>query len=72
MMMRQSIPMTRKFLLLGSVGIDLEDWILGNGRRGQVAKAQLMIARFNIIWTDPFPYSTIVSMTSEDCPGLDD
>jgi len=27
---------------------------------------------FNIIWTDPYDYSTITSMTSEDCPGLDD
>jgi hypothetical protein len=27
---------------------------------------------FNIIWTDPYPYSEIVSMTSEGCPGLDD
>ncbi|KUJ18966.1 putative phosphoglycerate mutase family protein [Mollisia scopiformis] len=26
---------------------------------------------FNIIWTDPSPYSSITSMTSEDCPGLD-
>lgn len=27
---------------------------------------------FNIIWTDPYNYSTITSMTSENCPGLDD
>jgi hypothetical protein len=26
---------------------------------------------FNIIWTDPYPYNSITSMTSEDCPGLD-
>jgi hypothetical protein len=26
---------------------------------------------FNIIWTDPSPYDSIVSMTSENCPGLD-
>jgi hypothetical protein len=26
---------------------------------------------FNIIWTDPAPYPDITSMTSEDCPGLD-
>ncbi|KAH9829271.1 phosphoglycerate mutase family protein [Teratosphaeria destructans] len=26
---------------------------------------------YNIIWTDPYEYSSIVSMTSEDCPGLD-
>ncbi|KAE8443537.1 hypothetical protein EG329_001777 [Mollisiaceae sp. DMI_Dod_QoI] len=26
---------------------------------------------FNIIWTDPSPYKTITTMTSEDCPGLD-
>lgn len=26
---------------------------------------------FNIIWTDPPDYSSIVSETSEDCPGLD-
>ncbi|KAF9890645.1 hypothetical protein FE257_005776 [Aspergillus nanangensis] len=27
---------------------------------------------FNIIWTDPSPYTTITSKTSENCPGLDD
>lgn len=27
---------------------------------------------YNIIWTDPNPFTKIVSMTSEDCPGLDD
>ncbi|KAK5123924.1 hypothetical protein LTR85_002121 [Meristemomyces frigidus] len=27
---------------------------------------------FNIIWTDPYDYSEITSMSSEDCPGLDD
>ncbi|KAG9242125.1 putative phosphoglycerate mutase family protein [Calycina marina] len=27
---------------------------------------------FNIIWTDPKPYSTITATTSENCPGLDD
>jgi hypothetical protein len=27
--------------------------------------------RSNIIWPDPQPYSTIVAITSEDCPGLD-
>ncbi|KAF2769309.1 hypothetical protein EJ03DRAFT_293317, partial [Teratosphaeria nubilosa] len=26
---------------------------------------------YNIIWTDPYDYSSIVSITSEDCPGLD-
>ncbi|KAH8800498.1 hypothetical protein F5884DRAFT_554696 [Xylogone sp. PMI_703] len=26
---------------------------------------------FDIIWTDPSPYSKITSMTSENCPGLD-
>jgi len=26
---------------------------------------------FNIIWTDPPPYSGIASSTSENCPGLD-
>ncbi|KAJ5198597.1 uncharacterized protein N7498_007714 [Penicillium cinerascens] len=26
---------------------------------------------FNIIWTDPSPYNTITSETSENCPGLD-
>jgi hypothetical protein len=26
---------------------------------------------FNIIWTDPSPYNSITSMTSENCPGLD-
>ncbi|KAH8690669.1 putative phosphoglycerate mutase family protein [Talaromyces proteolyticus] len=26
---------------------------------------------FNIIWTDPSPYSDITSQTSENCPGLD-
>lgn len=28
--------------------------------------------RFNIIWTDPFPYDEgVISQTSENCPGLD-
>ncbi|KAJ5714057.1 uncharacterized protein N7483_011238 [Penicillium malachiteum] len=27
---------------------------------------------FNIIWTDPSPYTDITSETSENCPGLDD
>ncbi|KAI1438912.1 hypothetical protein GGR50DRAFT_690679 [Xylaria sp. CBS 124048] len=27
---------------------------------------------FNLIWTQPYDYSKIVSITSEDCPGLDD
>ncbi|KAJ6036276.1 hypothetical protein N7540_000555 [Penicillium herquei] len=27
---------------------------------------------FNIIWTDPSPYTDITSKTSENCPGLDD
>ncbi|CAL5869046.1 uncharacterized protein PFLUO_LOCUS3274 [Penicillium psychrofluorescens] len=27
---------------------------------------------FNLIWTDPSPYTSVVSVTSEDCPGLDD
>lgn len=26
---------------------------------------------FDLIWTDPFPYSKIVEITSEKCPGLD-
>ncbi|ESZ90225.1 putative phosphoglycerate mutase family protein [Sclerotinia borealis F-4128] len=26
---------------------------------------------FNVIWTDPKPYTAITEMTSEDCPGLD-
>ena len=26
---------------------------------------------YNLIWTDPYPYSEITSITSEDCPGLD-
>jgi hypothetical protein len=26
---------------------------------------------FNIIWTDPSPYSSITAETSENCPGLD-
>ncbi|KAJ5667779.1 uncharacterized protein N7477_006349 [Penicillium maclennaniae] len=26
---------------------------------------------FNIIWTDPSPYTSITSETSENCPGLD-
>ncbi|EPS26399.1 hypothetical protein POX_g09300 [Penicillium oxalicum] len=26
---------------------------------------------FDIIWTDPAPYNSIVSQTSENCPGLD-
>ncbi|KAI0019463.1 hypothetical protein F4780DRAFT_780495 [Xylariomycetidae sp. FL0641] len=27
---------------------------------------------FDLIWTDPYDYSEIVSITSENCPGLDD
>ncbi|KAJ5691257.1 hypothetical protein N7488_011992 [Penicillium malachiteum] len=27
---------------------------------------------FNIIWTDPSPYTDITSETTENCPGLDD
>ncbi|KAI5457930.1 hypothetical protein BGZ63DRAFT_363322 [Mariannaea sp. PMI_226] len=27
---------------------------------------------YDLIWTDPSPYSKIVSVTSENCPGLDD
>lgn len=26
---------------------------------------------YNIIWTDPSPYTSITAETSEDCPGLD-
>lgn len=26
---------------------------------------------FDLIWTDPSPYKSIVSETSEECPGLD-
>lgn len=26
---------------------------------------------FDIIWTDPYPYTEITSTTSENCPGLD-
>jgi len=26
---------------------------------------------YNLIWTDPQPYSNITTITSEDCPGLD-
>ena len=25
---------------------------------------------FNIIWTDPSPYTDITSMTTENCPGI--
>ncbi|GIK03809.1 hypothetical protein Aspvir_007883 [Aspergillus viridinutans] len=28
--------------------------------------------RFDLIWTDPYPYSEITAQTSEQCPGLDD
>lgn len=28
-------------------------------------------SHFDIIWTDPSPYNTITSQTSEHCPGLD-
>ncbi|KAL1989099.1 hypothetical protein VTN96DRAFT_5862 [Rasamsonia emersonii] len=28
--------------------------------------------RFDLIWTDPSPYNNITSITSENCPGLDD
>ncbi|GFF48321.1 hypothetical protein IFM58399_08271 [Aspergillus lentulus] len=27
--------------------------------------------RFDLIWTDPYPYSAITAETSEQCPGLD-
>ncbi|KAJ5931046.1 hypothetical protein N7466_006539 [Penicillium verhagenii] len=27
---------------------------------------------YNIIWTDPSPYTSITAETSEDCPGFDD
>ncbi|KAJ9296734.1 hypothetical protein DTO271G3_4933 [Paecilomyces variotii] len=27
--------------------------------------------RYDIIWTDPSPYDSITSQTSENCPGLD-
>ncbi|KAL1961751.1 hypothetical protein VTN77DRAFT_1077 [Rasamsonia byssochlamydoides] len=27
--------------------------------------------RFDLIWTDPYPYDNITSITSENCPGLD-
>ncbi|KAE8151592.1 hypothetical protein BDV25DRAFT_152481 [Aspergillus avenaceus] len=27
--------------------------------------------RFDLIWTDPWPYSAITAETSEQCPGLD-
>ncbi|PWY66780.1 hypothetical protein BO70DRAFT_433096 [Aspergillus heteromorphus CBS 117.55] len=27
--------------------------------------------RFDLIWTDPSPYTNITDITSEDCPGLD-
>ncbi|KAH8714150.1 hypothetical protein BGZ61DRAFT_476266 [Ilyonectria robusta] len=27
--------------------------------------------RFDIIWTDPYPYAEVTSTTSENCPGLD-
>lgn len=27
---------------------------------------------YNLIWTDPSPYKSISSTTSENCPGLDD
>ncbi|KAG9234018.1 putative phosphoglycerate mutase family protein [Amylocarpus encephaloides] len=26
---------------------------------------------FNLIWTDPVPYTNIIFVTSENCPGLD-
>ncbi|OOF93623.1 hypothetical protein ASPCADRAFT_209565 [Aspergillus carbonarius ITEM 5010] len=28
--------------------------------------------RFDLIWTDPSPYTDITDFTSENCPGLDD
>jgi hypothetical protein len=28
--------------------------------------------RFDEIWFDPYPYSKITDIISEDCPGLDD
>ncbi|KAF4762054.1 hypothetical protein HAV15_006635 [Penicillium sp. str.  len=27
--------------------------------------------RFDLIWTDPWPYGNITSIKSEECPGLD-
>ncbi|KAF3020348.1 hypothetical protein E8E15_002422 [Penicillium rubens] len=27
--------------------------------------------RFDLIWTDPWPYGNITSIRSEECPGLD-
>ncbi|OJJ50255.1 hypothetical protein ASPZODRAFT_90240 [Penicilliopsis zonata CBS 506.65] len=26
---------------------------------------------YNLIWTDPYPWTEITNVTSEDCPGLD-
>jgi hypothetical protein len=39
------------------------------GRR--VKSANIIGGSFNIIWTDPSPYTSITSETSEDCAGLD-
>ncbi len=27
---------------------------------------------YDLIWTDPYKYTKITSVTSENCPGLDD
>ena len=27
---------------------------------------------YNLIWIDPSPYTDITSVTSENCPGLDE
>lgn len=27
---------------------------------------------YDLIWTDPYKYKEITSVTSENCPGLDD
>jgi hypothetical protein len=36
-----------------------------------VRSANIIGGSFNIIWTDPSPYTSITSETSENCPGLD-
>lgn len=42
-------------------------------RCGVVGRCEVVLTgdSFNIIWTDPSPYSTITAETSENCPGLD-
>lgn len=39
---------------------------------GADAVGKYPVDRFDVIWTDPHPYTEITSATSEKCPGLDE